>query len=333
MKQNSFLPKLHKTTCIKPLAQVVFTVFLLFFFLNNNYAQNTPSEWKAAGDIYFSESKWQLAADAYTKAMRGGMRMSEIFVQRGRAFDLLAKYDDAITDFDLALQADVKNPAAHYYKGCSNANKEDYLAAEYDFQCTVRMQPNNAEAYNGRGNARAKMGNYKEALEDFNKAIALDPGLVLAYYNRGQLYYETGKYEEAIKDFDQAISLKPDYANAYETRGMSKFMLNPNKNKIIALADIDNALIINTKLASAYNSRGVVKGFYKQYEEAIGDFTKAIELKHQYIYQPFSNRADMYEKLDRCSEAIEDYFRSLRANMKHKNAIDGLARAREKCKA
>lgn len=307
----------------------------LFFIFSTSFsfAQSSPMEWKAAGDIYFGEAKWELAADAYTKAMRGGVRMADIFIQRGRSLDNLGKYDDAMTDFELALQADVKNPNAHYFKACTEANKADYLAAEYDFQCTLRMQPTNADAYNGRGNARFKNGNYAEALTDFNKAIALDPGLTLAYYNRGQLYYEQGKYEEAIQDFNQAISLKADYASAYETRGMSKFMLSPAKNKTLALADIDNALIINPKLASAYNSRGVVKGFYKQYEEAIRDFTKAIELKHEYIYQPFSNRGEMYEKLDRCSEAAEDFLRALRQNIKHENAKKGLERAREKCKA
>ncbi len=69
------------------------------------------------------------------------------------------------------------NQAIPYYnKGValSNKGKVDEAIAQYDK--AIEIDQNYTKAYNNRGNAYLDKKQYDMAIADYNKAIALDPG-------------------------------------------------------------------------------------------------------------------------------------------------------------
>ena len=108
--------------------------------------------------------------------------------------------------------------------------KEDVLGnfqeALANFNRAIEIDPNYANAYNNRGAIQGKLGNHEEAIADFSRAIELDPEFAEAYYGRGVELVELGSHGEAIADFNRAIELNPNdgysyikLASAYEAIG------------------------------------------------------------------------------------------------------------------
>jgi tetratricopeptide (TPR) repeat protein len=73
-----------------------------------------------------------------------------------------------------------------------------------------------------------------------------------------------------------------------------------------SISSYDTSLIIKHDQASAYNNRGYAKFLLERYEEAIEDYTHAIEFNSSFV-QARINRALAYNKLGYVNAALDDY--------------------------
>jgi len=105
-------------------------------------------------------------------------------VVRGSDLYLQGHYDDALKDFDAAIDAD----------------------------------PNDAYAYLWRGSLYTNEGQYDRAIEDLSKAIRLDPRESEGYRLRGYDYLYQHDLAHAAADADAAIKFAPKGADAYDLR-------------------------------------------------------------------------------------------------------------------
>ena len=96
----------------------------------------------------------------------------------------LGKYDDAIADFNQALQIDTRARAI----------------------------------YNARGAALFQKGGVKSAIADYNKAIELDPTIRTPMSIGGRPMFKT-QFGLAIADFDAVVKLAPNDRRGYINRG------------------------------------------------------------------------------------------------------------------
>ena len=94
-------------------------------------------------------------------------------------------------------------------RGVAYGKKGLYDQAIVDFNKAVELNPRDATAYYNRGISYGKKGQYDQAIVDFNKAIELDPRDAAAYYNRGISYEKRGQHDRAILDFTKAIEINP----------------------------------------------------------------------------------------------------------------------------
>jgi Tfp pilus assembly protein PilF len=90
---------------------------------------------------------------------------------------------------------------------CLDKGKYDDAIAEYDK--AIEINPNVAIAYTNRGLAYGRKGEVDRAIADYTKAIALDPNFVLAYALRGGAYKHKGDKEQAIVDYRKALEINP----------------------------------------------------------------------------------------------------------------------------
>ena len=106
---------------------------------------------------------------------------------------------------------------------------------------------------------------------------------------------------------------KKDAAEKYFTSGLKKHEQGDFEG---AIADYNKAIELNPKDVRAYYNRGVAKKTLKQYKEAIADYDKAIELNPEDA-QAYYNRGNAKHHLKQYKEAIADYDKAIELNPKY----------------
>lgn len=199
---------------------------------------------------------------------------------RGAAYKLLGRYDEAIADFGRALELD----------------------------------PGNSQYYCQRGDARMRTGANNEAVSDYTAALQSSPNLLWGYYGRGQAHLALGNAQPAIADFNAALRVKPDSINVLVLRGRAN---NLAKSYDAAIADLTDALVhpkvaalLPKERAGIFAQRAFALAKADRAAEAHTDIVEALRLAPQIPFAiAVSGLVD--EKQGRMSEARDAYNRAL----------------------
>ena len=120
----------------------------------------------------------------------------------------------------------------------------------------------------------------------------------------GQLSQQE-KWDEYISVLTEAISLEVDSnlkSAAYYSRGLA-YDIKSEYDR--AIEDYSKAIELEPDYAGAYNNRGATYERNGDYDRAIEDFSKAIELEPDYA-GAYNNRGATYERNDDYDRALED---------------------------
>jgi class 3 adenylate cyclase/tetratricopeptide (TPR) repeat protein len=170
----------------------------------------------------------------------------------------------------LAIQKD--NVQALVNRGTAYRLLDRYEEAEADLTRAIELDPENAAAYENRAIARLYMDRPDEALADANRAVELDAGqlytrLFVARYvgdtktaiedattllqiekqptpyllsSRGLAYLQIGELQQGLDDINQALEIDPEYAAGYDRRAYAYFLLGDYER---SEKDLDEALL------------------------------------------------------------------------------------------
>jgi tetratricopeptide (TPR) repeat protein len=222
-------------------------------------------------------------------------------------------YDQAIADYNKALEINPESADAYNNRGAAYDKKGNYDQAIADCNKALQINPESAEAYNNRGIAYDGKGNFNQAIADYNKALEINPKYADAYNNRGAAYQGKGNYDQAIADCNKALEINPEYAHAYNNRGAAYDMKG---NYDQAIADYNEALEINPKDADVYFNRGSAYDNKGNYDQAIADYNEALEIDPKYA-KAYNNRGVAYYNKGNNDQAIADYIKALEIDPKH----------------
>ena len=120
-------------------------------------------------------------------------------------------------------------------------------------------------------------------------------------------------HQNAILYYSEAIKLDPGDDNSFTNRALAYSRLKDYDN---AINDFTYAL--NMKPSDpviAYNSRGLTYYKLKQYEKAVEDYTNALKFnpEHRIAYY---NRGLALKKLKRYDESVKDYSKAIELGLK-----------------
>ena len=224
----------------------------------------------------------------------------------GLAIDYYTRCIDAggLTTEDLANTYSNRG-VAQYHKG-------DYDQAVRDYDEAIQLDPDDAESYYNRGLAHYHNAAYDQAVRDYDEAIRLDPDDAESYYNRGLAHYHNAAFDQAVRDYDEAIRLDPEYAFAYNNRGIAHYH-NHNAAYDQAVRDYDEAIRLDPEYAFAYNNRGIAHYHNAAYDQAVRDFDEAIQLDPEFAFA-YYNRGKARTKMGHNVQAIQDYGDAVRLN-------------------
>ena len=231
----------------------------------------------------------------------------------------------------------------------------------------IRLKDDFAAAYLNRGLAKVRMSepDYEGAIEDYTNAINLNPDNVTlrntylkrsdakkslgqdenanldyakAYYYWGNAYLNNRNYQAAIEKLDVTIDDKlvqnrPEPYNsrgdAYRLRGEKGDYQKAieNYDKVI---DVYDAAVepVYIEMHVIYNARGLANAADGNYDEAIKDYTKAIELKLDYAEAHYDQGVAQHH-LSKYQEAVDDLSKAIKFKDDYANAYEARGVAKE----
>jgi tetratricopeptide (TPR) repeat protein len=249
---------------------------------------------------------YDLAIQSYTLVISNNPT-SDNYQGRGVAYRMAGKLDEAMADFNKAIELDPKNADAYNSRGNLYLDKKDYKAAIADYTQAIKLQPNYAYAYDNRGDAYDDENDPRDAIVDYTKAIQLTPNSASFYNDRGLAYFHNKNYDSAIADYTKAIELDPNYAAAFDNRGDA----NRDKGALDqAIADYSTAISINPSSPVYYFDRGFVYDHLGDYDDAIADYSEAITLNPARASY-YDALGDMYYDKKDYDRAITEYSKAI----------------------
>ena len=157
--------------------------------------------------------------------------------------------------------------------------KNDFAKAEKKLNEALKLNNNNADAYYELGIIEAIKNNNNKAINYYTKAIKIIPDRDEYYFSRGLAEAYTLKLKAFIDDMNKVIELNPKSAQAY---GSLAITYDRFGNTEKAIEYYDNAIKNDdTSFDLLYVSRAELKVRLKDYDGAIADYNKAIEITKQ----------------------------------------------------
>ena len=153
-----------------------------------------------------------------------------------------------------------------------------------------------------------------------------NPEAAKEYLNRlNDLFGVKGKEQESIKLANIALDLDKNSNRAYFYRGNAK---NASGDHTGAISDYTKAIQLKPDFIVAYYNRGNTKIALKDYTGAISDFTKAIQLEPN-DPDSYYNRGNAKIALKDYTGAISDYTKAIQLKPNDKSAYKNRGIAKE----
>lgn len=148
-------------------------------------------------------------------------------------------------------------------------------------------------------------GNARSAKSSADEALASDKNNALAYAVRGNCLMMISGWKAGLPDLEKAVKLSPDNGLYLSMLADLYYGLDQSAN---AKKTADKAFVALRSPKSAYDyfARGVVNQRLNRPQEAIADFTMAIQQKPNFV-RAYGKRAGLYYDNKQADFAIFDY--------------------------
>ena len=203
---------------------ILTVLFVLAFSLTAVAVRAGGWEMYAAGDQANRHGQYEQALELLTDAINSehlrDKELASAYFSRAFAHRSLGDYEQALKDYNQALQAQPSlSKDEYFYSGRILAclGTGDLDQAQSDLEKALTLNPNSASLINTRGLLLQKQGRYGPALKDHVKALELSPNYWRAKADLAWLLatcpdeqYRDGK--QALVFAETAAKVKPDYS-------------------------------------------------------------------------------------------------------------------------
>lgn len=184
----------------------------------------------------------------------------------------------------------------------------------------VQLSPASEAVFYARGEVK-KGEDAGGAQEDYLEALALNPMHADALFSRAWLLNEEAEsdqdYEEAINCMDRLLRVEPGGGKLLREKAWSLMKLKRHSE---ALVLCERDVQANPRSSNAYDYRADVLDAMDRKDEALADYTKAIELKPSAT--SYSKRGGIYYARSEYDKAIADYDKAIELDPKNSSAYN-----------
>jgi tetratricopeptide (TPR) repeat protein len=230
----------------------------------------------------------------------------QAFVERGILLYKTKRYENALYDFNKALQLDAGATKALYFRGCT------YLACKRPKEALADLKlclQGNVEAVYYCAVALTDLKDFNGALQYLDKAITKKPDHAKSLALRGDIRAKRKDLDGALADLTAALEAEPEDAEALSVRARVH-LGKGNFGK--ALEDLARSLAIDPEQAAPYHDRGTIALRKQDYDAALKDLEAALARDPAYGVDPryaeaFLSRARKSVNGGVLDSALQDY--------------------------
>jgi tetratricopeptide (TPR) repeat protein len=279
--------------------------------------------WLLRGKCAFAMRNDSLAVDDFSEYLLHDPDNVSALVQRAEVETRRQNYDLAMDDVDRALEIDELDFDAWLMRGKIASASAQLDAAMTSCDRAKAINNQSAEVYALLATVFRQMGDFGRAAEEYSRSVDyaksnLEKADYL--YRRGIEWYELEEFEDSFNDFSQSLELRPDHAGTLIWRAAASSRVEKLGG---AIEDLQHAIEIRPSSADAYRQLGKAVA-----DKAIGHFTRRQQRGRE---EPdmFRQRGQAYQFLSQYDEAIKDFTAAL--NLDKKDIAARIARGQALC--
>ena len=198
------------------------------------------------GFYYLQMKNYAKTMELYQNAVEKAPGFAPLYCVLGNLYLETGYFDDAITEFKMAIWLDSFNITAYRQ-----------LCRAYEEQ-----------------------GDYNQAIEIYNKLIAMAPNIPDLYSNLANIYYIKGEFDLAISNYQTAITINPNRSWTSIIAQTMGFVYQENKSDPdAAISAYQTAYVLTPEDIDIYVNLG--SAFYdkEDYNNALAVYRQALELQ------------------------------------------------------
>ena len=266
------------------------------------------------------------------------------YIETGNCLETVQNYSAAIENFTKAIELNPKNSHTYFSRAMAYSRLGNFRLYENDMKKhdelrkeeekhdiiqendSVKSYMDYLEENNFNPTYEEKEENtplYTKELELCNSYIENHPDNFYGKERRANLYLLLNQYQKSIEEYKYLMNKKPDdyryilgYARAY----------SHSDNLSLALNTINNFYIGKDKDYLYYLALGEIYYITKNYETAIENYTKAINLSDEHFaYLYYQHRAKVYKEIgqmDKYNADMKKYNESEELQKKEHDDMD-----------
>lgn len=171
--------------------------------------ESDPNAYFHLGEAYVKQKKYNLAIDAYQKALKIDPDKSAVHYSLGYLYYELQKYQLAIEEYQKSLINNPKSAEIYFNLGKSleGVGRPDLALKEY--QKAIDFNPKFADSHNNIGIIYTGYRQMDKAEMEFKQAILINPKLSEAYFNLAYIYKQQGKIDLAKDQLEKGLHIDP----------------------------------------------------------------------------------------------------------------------------
>jgi tetratricopeptide (TPR) repeat protein len=252
------------------------------------------------------------ACDRLIQSRRyAGADLGAAYFGRGLMRQIDNQPDAAIADHSEAVKLNPDHYNAYAQRGGQYLMKNDLANAEKDIETAIEKSPGKVNAFGLalKAELRRKQGKLQEAQDHVAKALELQKDLEYAKLVQKEI-------EEDIKR--QRASVKPpsppqpprqeDPTDKLRERAFAELQKGDND---MALALFSEVILSGNPISNDYSNRGTAYANKRQYDLAMDDFNRAIDIR-THTWYPHLKRGEIYAQRGDTARAMTDFNAAIR---------------------
>ncbi len=226
--------------------------------------------------------------------------------QRGRALYLQGRCNEAVRDFDRAMELGADSVEIHTLRGLALAGVQRRDAALESYGRALALTPDYPFALINRAILYRESRRLEDALRDYDRALAVQPDSFEAHCGRATVLLDLHRFAEALGDGERAAALRPERPEGYLRQALALAGLDRYEP---ALACYERTLAMAPGMAEAHAGKAAALQYLGRHTQAAAAADRAIELAPQ-LAAAYFNRGAALRDLARIEDAIQSFERA-----------------------